>query len=92
MSESDLERELHRRGQELMRKLLQGHRDQRRPGKAAGPVEEVDDIERSPQRLQGRHPETTVGTVQVARLGGSRSSVSDPPPHPPRRRCYPISV
>ena len=28
MSESDLERELHRRGQELMRKLLQGHLDQ----------------------------------------------------------------
>lgn len=28
MSESDLERELHRRGQELMRKLLQGHRTQ----------------------------------------------------------------
>ena len=25
MSESDLERELHRRGQELMRKLLEGH-------------------------------------------------------------------
>ena len=28
MSESDLERELNRRGQELMRKLLQGHLDQ----------------------------------------------------------------
>ena len=76
MSESDLEREPHRRGQELMRKLLQGHLDQRRPGKAAGPVEGADDIERSPQRLQERHPETTVGTVQVARLGGSRSSTA----------------
>ena len=31
MSESELERELHRRGQELVRKLLQGHRDQRSP-------------------------------------------------------------
>ena len=31
MSESDLERALHRRGQELMRKLLQGHLEQRRP-------------------------------------------------------------
>ena len=39
MSESDLERALHRRGQELMRKLLQGHLDQRSPGEAAGPVE-----------------------------------------------------
>ena len=36
MSESDLERELNRRGQELMRKLLQGHLDQRSPGEAAG--------------------------------------------------------
>ena len=33
MSESDLERELNRRGQELMRKLLQGHLDQRSPGR-----------------------------------------------------------
>ena len=33
MSESELERELHRRGQELMRRLLQGHLDQRTPGR-----------------------------------------------------------
>ena len=39
MSESELERELHRRGQELVRKLLQGHRDQRSPKEAAGPAE-----------------------------------------------------
>ena len=37
MSESNLERELQRRGQELMRKLLQGHLEQRSPGEAAGP-------------------------------------------------------
>ena len=43
MSESDLERELHRRGQELMRKLLQGHREQRSPREAAGPVEGADE-------------------------------------------------
>ena len=36
MRESDLERELNRRGQELMRKLLQGHLDQRSPGAAGG--------------------------------------------------------
>ena len=52
MSESELERELHRRGQELMRRLLQGHLDQRTPGEAAGPVEGVDDVERSQRRLQ----------------------------------------
>ena len=33
MSESDLERELHRRGQELIRKFLQGHLAQRSPGR-----------------------------------------------------------
>ena len=38
MSESELERELHRRGQELMPKLLQGHLDQRSPGKVSGPA------------------------------------------------------
>ena len=76
MSESELERELHRRGQELMRRLLQGHLDQRTPGEAAGPVEGVDDVERSQRRLQERHPETTFGTVQVARPGGWRSSMA----------------
>ena len=80
MSESGLERELHRRGQELIRRLLQGHLDQRTPGEAAGPVEGADDVERSQRRLQQRHPETTFGTVQVARPGGSRSSMA------PRRR------
>lgn len=38
MSISDLERELHRRHQELVRKLLQEHRGQRSPRKTAGPV------------------------------------------------------
>ena len=51
MSESDLERELHRRGQELMRKLLQGHLEQRSPGEAAGPVEGSDGVERSERRV-----------------------------------------
>ena len=74
MSESALERALHRRGQELIRKLLQGHLDQRSPGKAAGPVEGADVVERSRQHLEERHPETTCGTVQVARLGESRSA------------------
>ena len=36
MSESDLERELDRRGRELMQKLLQGHLDQRSPGEGGG--------------------------------------------------------
>ena len=69
MSESDLERELHRRGQELMRKLLQGHLDQRSPGEVAGPVAGADDVERSERRVHERHLETTFGTVAVERLG-----------------------
>ena len=91
MSESDLERELHRRGQELIRKLLQGHRDRCSPEESAGPVEGADDVERSQRRLHERHPDTTstttFGTVQVACLSGSRLSVaprcnstSRPPP------------
>ena len=69
MRESDLERELNRRGQELMRKLLQGHLDQRSPGAAAGPVEGADGVERSERRLHDRQLETTFGTVAVERLG-----------------------
>ena len=72
MSESDLERELHRRGQELMRKLLQGHLDQRSPGEAAGPVEGSDGVERSERRVHERHLETAFGTVEVERLGYAR--------------------
>ena len=73
MSESDLERELHRRGQELMRKLLQGHLDQRSPGEAAGPVEGADGVERSERRVHERHLETIFGTVQVERVGYARA-------------------
>ena len=90
MSESDLERELHRLGQELMHKLLQGHREQRdSPAEAADPVEgtdEVDVLERSQRRVPEGHPETTTSaTVQVARLTRSslaprRRSTSRPPP------------
>ena len=69
MSESDLERELKRQGQELMRKLLQGHLDQRSPGEAADPVEGADGVERSERRMYKRHLETTFGTVQVERVG-----------------------
>ena len=69
MRESDLERELNRRGPELMRKLLQGHLDQRSPGEAAGPVEGADGVERSERRLHDRQLETTFGTVAVERLG-----------------------
>ena len=73
MSESDLERELHRRGQALMRKLLQGNLDQRSPGEAAGPVEGADGVERSERRVHERDVETIFGTVGVKRLGYARA-------------------
>ena len=77
MSESDLERELHRRGQELIRQLLQGHLDQRGPGKAAGPVAGADGVERPERRVHDRRLETTFGTVEVERVGyGARGHES----------------
>ncbi len=72
MSESDLERELHRRSQELVRKLLQGHLDQRGPGEAAGPVKGADGVERGERRVHGRRLETIFGTVDVKRAGYAR--------------------
>ena len=72
MSESELERELHRRGQDLVRKLLQGHRDQRSPKEAAGPAEDTSGVECSARREQDSHAETTSGTMQVVGLGCAR--------------------
>ena len=69
MSESDLERELDRRGRELMRKFLQGHFKQRGPGEAVGPVAGADGVERSERRVHQRTVETIFGTVQVGRTG-----------------------
>ena len=73
MSESDLERELHRRGQELMQKLLQGHLDQRSPGEAAGPVAGADGVEHRERRVHERAVETIFGTVRVDRVGYARA-------------------
>ena len=72
MSESELERELHRRGQELVRKLLQGHPDQRSPKEAAGPAEDTSGVKRSEPREHESHAETASGTMQVVGLGCAR--------------------
>ena len=72
MSESELERELHRRRQDLVRKLLQGHRDQRSPKEAAGPAEDTGGVECSEPREHESHAETTSGTMQVVGLGCAR--------------------
>ena len=72
MSASELERELHRRSQELVRKLLQGHRDQRSPKEAAGPAEDTSGVECSEPREHESHAETASGTMQVVGLGCAR--------------------
>ena len=72
MSESEFERELHRRRQDLVRKLLQGHRDQRSPKEAAGPAEDTGGVECSEPREHESHAETTSGTMQVVGLGCAR--------------------
>ena len=82
MSESDLERELHRLGQDLMHKLMQGHREQRDSlAEAADRVEETDEVDVI-ERLQGRVPESTPGDDDLcdsaacapdARIGGAQT-------------------
>jgi len=77
MTHSDLERELEKKGRQLMRKLLQEHLEARGPGECVQPVRGSDGVERSRVRLQERKLETIFGTVSVERTGyvqeGSRS-------------------
>ena len=72
MSESELERELHRRGQELVRKLLQEHHDQRSPGETADPAEDASGVECSEPCVHEAQPETSSATMQVVRPGYAR--------------------
>ena len=69
MTHSELERELEKRGRELMRILLQEHLDSRSPGHCNKPVSGSDGIDRSRLRLQERKLETVFGTVSVERAG-----------------------
>jgi hypothetical protein len=69
MTHSDLERELEKRGRELMRVLLQEHLDKRGPGKSEHPVHGADGLERPRIRHQERKIETVFGTVSVERAG-----------------------
>jgi len=72
MTHSELERELEKKGRELMRILLQEHLDNRGPGKCDTPVEDTGGVVRSRVRLQERELETVFGTVSVERAGYSR--------------------
>ena len=69
LSHSDLERELEKRGRELMRKLYQAHLDVRGPGEAAGPVKGSDGVVREQERVHERGLETVFGEVTVQRTG-----------------------
>jgi hypothetical protein len=76
MTHSELERELEKKGRELMRKLLQEHLDNRSPGQCDGPpVQGADGVVRSRVRLQQRELETVFGTVSVERAGYGQQGV-----------------
>jgi hypothetical protein len=75
MSHSELERELEKKGRELMRILLQEHLNNRSPGPCELPVSGSDGIERSQVRLQERRLETVFGTVSVERAGYGKKGV-----------------
>jgi len=69
MDHSELERELEKRGRELMRTLLQEHLDNRGPGRCEHSICGADGIERPRVRLQERNLETIFGTVRASRAG-----------------------
>ena len=76
MTHSELERELEKKGRELMRKLLQEHLDNRSPGQCDDPpVEGADGVVRSRVRLQERELETVFGTVSIERAGYAQQGV-----------------
>ena len=75
MNLSELERELTKRGLELMRQLLQEHLDSRSPGLCVEPVVDEDGIERLCIRDQHRKVETVFGTVEQHRAGYAHEGV-----------------
>lgn len=75
MTHSELERELEKKGRELMRLLLQEHLDNRGPGQCDQPVCGADQEERPRMRLQKRELETVFGTVSIERAGYGQQGV-----------------
>ena len=75
MNLSELERELKKRGLELMRQLLQEHVDSRSPGLCVEPVVGADGVERLQIRPQERKVETIFGTVEESRAGYGQKGV-----------------
>jgi len=76
MTHSEVERQLEKKGRELMRLLLQEHLDSRGPGICDGaPVQGADGIIRSHLRAHKRELETVFGTVLVERTGYGQQGV-----------------
>ncbi len=75
MNHSELERELEKRGRELMRLLLQEHLDNRGPGRCEESVFGADGIERPREKNQDRNIETVFGTVRLNRTGYGQEGV-----------------
>jgi len=75
MSHSELERELEKKGRELMRILLQEHLNSRSPGLCNQQVCGVDGVDRPQVRLHTRKLDTVFGTVSVSRSGYGQEGV-----------------
>ncbi|MCP4197935.1 MAG: ISKra4 family transposase, partial [Proteobacteria bacterium] len=75
MTHSELERELEKKGQELMRVLLQEHLDRRGPGQCEQPVCGADGVERTRKRFQSRNLETVFGIVTATRTGYGKEGI-----------------
>lgn len=69
MDMSQLEKELEKRGRELMRTLLQEHLNNRSPGTSSEPVTDVDGIRRTKTPDHERQVETVFGRVELSRTG-----------------------
>lgn len=69
LTESQIEREVERRGRELLRHLVQAHVDSRRPGEAVGVVRGAEGLVRESERIHERGVQTIFGEVRVSRLG-----------------------
>lgn len=69
MREAELERELEKRGREVLRMLLQEHLDARGPGEVRDSVEAASGLELDRKRLHERGLKTVVGPVRVSRTG-----------------------
>lgn len=69
MKHSELEREIEKRGREVMRQLFQGYLDSRAPGESEGPVRDTQGVERTEKREHERGLETVFGSVLVERTG-----------------------